>query len=442
MKFLFVGQGYPIAGIPESDSGIGKYLQELCLALIAGGNECHVIIWDEAGYRLLVNGYREGEASETLPNNHKQITHDYSPQLIEGVKVFRLARAYWPIVERFMPDSRDVWNLRRMVRLLDRAHHYDCIEIQSEEGIAVGVLRDYPEKCVLRIHTTLADMVRDKQVRRDHKVRYRMAREGRSFGLARRVVVSSSFHANCLVAQFPFMLPPIVVPLGYDEPFSGPFTYTAAGEGGVTSDGVTRDASNGANMRGVTCLAGKGERRRLDAQGNPIILVVGSPDRRKGFDRLMPVFRAFVEQHSPCTVRLVSRCPEPLRRQFGLCPPYPEGLSIEWYESLPRQDLIRLYAEASVLLQLSRYESFGWPVVESASLGTPVVSTAVGTAPELLDGALSEFLVDGDAPTACAIVLKRAIQGRERVSPLLRQRYLDRYTRSAMIKRYLEVVTD
>lgn len=416
MKFLFVGQGYPIPGIPESDSGIGKYLQELCLALTAEGHECHVIVWGAGSSGQWAGGSEQDAEIQQLNN---LATQQLSSQDINGVKVFHLAHAYWSVVERFMPDSRDVWNIRRMVRLLDRKHHYDCIEIQSEEGIAIGVLKDYPEKCLVRIHTTLADMVRDKQVSRDYKVRYRLAREGRSFRFARRVVVSSLFHANCLVAQFPFMRPPMVVPLGYDEPFRGPDTDTAVREGVVTSGGGMRS----------------------DAKGNPIILVVGSPDRRKGFDRLMPVFRVFADRISPCTVRLVSRCPEALRRQFGFCPPYPEGLSIEWCERLSRQDLMRLYAEASVLLQLSRYESFGWPVVEAASQGTPVVSTAVGTAPELLDGLPKVFLVDGDKPDECALAIDRAIQGRAQVGPLLRQRYLDRYTRHAMIRRYLEVVT-
>jgi len=399
MKFLFIGQGYPPVGITSLDSGIGKYLREMCLGLIERGHECHVLVWEDE--RI---GSRSQDSGRRPPFENR-----------EGVKVFTQGHAYWPVIERFMPDTRDVWNMRRMVRMLDRQYCYDWIEVGSEEGIAIGVLKDYPEKCVIRIHTTLADMVRDKRVRRDYKVRYRLAREERSFLHAGCVVVSSSFHAKCLKEQFALMQSPMVVPLGYDEPAHGLVDEAEAG--------------------------GQGESRRVDAQGNPIILVVGSPDRRKGFDRLIPVFRAFVERYSPCTVRMVSRCHDPLRRQFGFCPPYPKGLSIEWYERLPRQDLMRLYAEASVLLQLSRYESFGWPVVEAASQGTPVVSTAVGTAPELLDGSLSEFLVDGDVPISCAMALNRAIQGRAQLGSLLRQRYSDRYTRHAMINRYLEVVT-
>lgn len=400
MKFLFISQGYAQVGGP--DTGLGKYLREMCLGLMARGHECHVLVWAEGEVLRAMHSDR-GVPSEGPDDLLKKsgIRHVLQ-QDVEGVKLFYLAHAYWPLLERVMPDLRDEWNMRRVVRRLDAENSYNWIEIQSEEGIALGVLKDFPNKSIMRIHTTMADMVRDKQVVLTRKVRYRLARERRSFLLARTVVTHSKLHAEVLSKRFPALQKPLVVSHGCDLPFS-------------EKAHDARDA--GAPLR---------------------ILVVGTPDRRKGYDRIMPVMRAIVSMGYTCSVCIVARCAEDVRRRFGFCPPYPDGLSVEWREGVLLDELMDLYAQASVLLQLSRYESFGWPAVEAASQGTPVVSTEVGVAPELLAGELQGCLVNGDEPEACARAILEAIRDRERIGACLKQRYLKRHTRDMMIESYLE----
>ena len=400
MKLLFISQGY--ARVVGPDTGLGKYLREMCLGLMARGHECHVLVWAE-GEVLSVMNSGQGLPCEVSNGLLKKSSIQYVLQQdLEGVKIFYLAHAYWPFLERVMPDSRDEWNMRRVVRLLDAEYRYSRIEIQSEEGIALGVLKDFPKKCVMRIHTTMADMVRDKQVVLTRKVRHRLARERRSFLLARTVVTHSELHAELLSKRLPELQKPQVVSHGCDLPLSEKVQ-------------ACREA------------------------GDPLrILIVGTPDLRKGYDRIMPVLRAIVSMGFPCIVCIVARCAEEVRRRFGFCPPYPEGLSVEWREGVPIEELMDLYAQASVLLQLSRYESFGWPLVEAASQGTPVVSTAVGVAPELLEGELEGCLVNGDDPIVCARVILDAIRDRERISAYLKKRYFERHTRDKMVTTYLE----
>jgi len=380
LKFLFVAAGYPGTIGAGSGSGIGTYLRESCLGLTARGHECHVIVW---------------RAAESDGNSHQQI---------DGVVVHLLPHAYWPVIERFAPDSRDVYNVRRAVRRLERQYGFDWIEIESEEGIAIGVQRDFPKKTILRIHTSLEQMVYYKEVPLCRKTRYRLARERRSFRVARRIVTHSECHARELRERFPFIGEVDVVPHGI----------------GVQESRVRSQGS------------GRGEW--------PMFLVVGTADRRKGFDRLRGVLECYAGRYGTCRMVIVSRCGDDTKREYGLTPPFPDGVEVEWLCDLNDAEMGELYESASVLFHPARYESFGLPLIEAAAAGLPVVATEVGVAPDLLSGELAHCLVDGDDPGNCADALHKACAGAESVSRSLRERYLSEFTRDVMTERYLGIV--
>jgi glycosyltransferase involved in cell wall biosynthesis len=75
---------------------------------------------------------------------------------------------------------------------------------------------------------------------------------------------------------------------------------------------------------------------------------------------------------------------------------------------IPRADLPALYSGARAFVYPSRYEGFGFPVLEAMSCGTAVITTNVSALPEVAgDGAL---LVAPDDVSGLAEALGRVVQ--------------------------------
>ena len=66
-----------------------------------------------------------------------------------------------------------------------------------------------------------------------------------------------------------------------------------------------------------------------------------------------------------------------------------------WLGYVPSEDLPAVYAAATVVAYPSRYEGFGFPVLEALACGTPVVASRAGSLPEIFGG--KAWLVD-DSP--------------------------------------------
>src|SRR6185436_17366874 len=58
---------------------------------------------------------------------------------------------------------------------------------------------------------------------------------------------------------------------------------------------------------------------------------------------------------------------------------------------IPRVELEALYQDATALLFLSRYEGFGFPVLEAMAQGCPVITTNVTSLPEVAGDAAITF---------------------------------------------------
>ena len=448
MIFLFIGPGFPgIAGVGHG-SGIGSYLRALTFGLTKRGHECHVVVW---GMQSEVRSQKsESGSQKPSPQQLNNLTTQQLPsQDLNGIKVYLLSHSYWPIVERFMPDSRDVWNMRQMVKRLDREYHYDWIEIQSEEGIGIGVQRDFPDKTILRAHTTLLQMVEykgggkagdrvqgsgggiiniDRQDTQDKgvgnsscksctsmlrpslsalqrwKLRYRLWRERRSLAMAGRITVSSKAHAEEMKRLYPGIVEPVVVYLGVAE--------------------------NRLEQKNA---------KESDASARPTFLIVGTPDRRKGFERIRPVLETYAAKYGPCRVVIVAKADEKTINGFGFSEiNQSSGVLVEWKSGLSTAELSREYQGASVYLHLARYESFGLPLIEAASHGVPIVSTRVGIAPELLNGDLEGCLVEGNAPDEVADALWQVTRDRAGIGHKIRARFEEGYTEDRMVERFLE----
>lgn len=150
--------------------------------------------------------------------------------------------------------------------------------------------------------------------------------------------------------------------------------------------------------------------RALPALRRPFLMSVSGDDPRKDPETLIEAFAAL-----PAEMRrehqLVVACtlmPEAAAKWRGIAHRHgldDDDLVLTGYVT---DDVLRaLYQRASVFAFTSRYEGFGLPVLEAARCGTPAVTTASSSLPEILDCPASTF-PPGDA-AACADVLARAI---------------------------------
>ncbi|MCU1373087.1 MAG: putative glycosyltransferase [Actinomycetia bacterium] len=112
----------------------------------------------------------------------------------------------------------------------------------------------------------------------------------------------------------------------------------------------------------------------------PYVLALGASDRRKGHDVLS---KAMADVPG---VQLIL------------------AGSQSWVDDATRAALLR---GATALAYPSRYEGFGFPVLEAMSVGVPVVASAVGGVPEVAGDAA--LLVAPDDPGALADALRTAV---------------------------------
>jgi glycosyltransferase involved in cell wall biosynthesis len=322
-------------------------------------------------------------------------------QEVNSVQIHTVSRGYWPLVEKLKPGSREEFVRFSKAKHLDSKYHFDWIEIQSDEGIDIGIQRRYSGKTILRVHTTLAQMIEHKQISLTARTRAYLARERRSLLLARRILVSTAEHGKELMRLFPLQVSPTIVTQGFEIPAK---------------------------------LNHDDPARQFDEK--PTFLVVGSLDRRKGSERIVPALEAYVRRYGPCRCVLVASNRNSSLNEFGFGSASSD-IEFVWRSNLDDAALFDEYRRASALLHLARYESFGYPPVEAASMGRPVVATATGAAIDLLSNELGEFLIDGDNPIAVSDALALAVR-RPEVGLVLKERYQSNYTKESMISSYLE----
>ena len=377
MRFLFVTPGYPGLDAVDSGSGIGTYVREMARGLGEQGHECHVLTWSR------------GESGSCS---------------VDGVQVHYQGRRFWPVLERWWPHGRNVSLRTAAVRNLNRRTPFDWIEIQSDEGVDIGIQRAFPENVILRVHTTLQQMIGTKGTLLNARRRAYLRREADSFRLAERVVTHSKCHAAALRQTHPELPEPMVVPHGVGQAASQP-----------------------------PC--------REPKLTPPRLLVVGTLDLRKGTDRLPAVLRACTQVIGPVELRLLSSSPPGELARYGIAPEMLPQVTITHLTGLSEAQLRDEYLSATALVHLARYESFGLPLIEAAACGLPAIATRTGIAPELLGGGLENLLVDGDSPVECAAALQAVLREPDRLSADIYRVYSCRFTRSAMVRQYLRVLS-
>lgn len=181
-----------------------------------------------------------------------------------------------------------------------------------------------------------------------------------------------------------------------------------------------------------------------DVQRRPIVLSIGSRQRRKNLALLPPVLRLLQRQVPDiCLVRVGDRLDASLRNELTST----LGAAAVIELGTIADDLLpAVYSASSVLFFPSTYEGFGLPVLEAMAAGCPVVCSGSTSLPEAGGEAARYF--DAHAPDEAAEALHEVLsdghlrrrmqqEGRDRARAFSWQRHL-----AGLLDAYARLATD
>ena len=136
--------------------------------------------------------------------------------------------------------------------------------------------------------------------------------------------------------------------------------------------------------------------------------MVGTLEPRKGHSLVLDRFEELWDAGSPARLIIAGRAPWPpllarIRAHEEL------GDRLLYRDDVADRELAALYRGAVATISASAGEGFGLPVVESLSLGTPVIASDIPAHREV-GGAHCRFFPPGDAPGLSA-ALREALAG-------------------------------
>ena len=151
-------------------------------------------------------------------------------------------------------------------------------------------------------------------------------------------------------------------------------------------------------------------------------------DRAKNISGLLEAISKLSKKRSDFLCLLAGEGPDlesmqQLARKLGLT-----GKTVIFTGLKGGQDLTVLYEEADFTVLSSRYETFGTVLVESLACGTPVLSTAVGIAPEIINNRNGILIPpnDNDALVEAIDLMLDMNSSLDREA--IRKEVIDRYT--------------
>ena len=173
--------------------------------------------------------------------------------------------------------------------------------------------------------------------------------------------------------------------------------------------GVTPDfhpESNPAMLQAVRQKYGLPER---------FLLFVGLLEPRKNLPALLQAFASLPTQQPPVKLVIVGRQGWMYQQTLALVHSLGLAQQVHFTGYVDQADLPRVYNLAEMAVYPSTYEGFGLPVLEAMACGTPVITTAVSSMPEIA-GEAGLLVPPGDVP-ALAQAIQRLLS-----DPLERQR--------------------
>lgn len=174
----------------------------------------------------------------------------------------------------------------------------------------------------------------------------------------------------------------------------------------------------------------------------PLVITIGRLVPWKGVEGLV---RAFSAEPRLADVRLVVIGDGPeLPRLEALVEELGAGLQVTFTGALTHDVTMRYLKAADLFALNTAYEGFSHLLLEALTLGTPVVTTAVGGNPELIDDGVSGILVPYDDRKALASAIARVLENTPLRTRLSQggKRAAARYTRESMVAKTAKVLKD
>jgi glycosyltransferase involved in cell wall biosynthesis len=138
---------------------------------------------------------------------------------------------------------------------------------------------------------------------------------------------------------------------------------------------------------------------------HPFVLSVGLVQPRKNYERLIAAFaRASQLPDGPRMLVIAGRRGWESERIVAAVEHYALQDRVRFLEYVPEADLTALYSTADAFALVSLYEGFGLPLLEAMACGTPSVSSAAGSLPEVAGDAALIVNPEDEEAIAAALV--------------------------------------
>ncbi len=179
---------------------------------------------------------------------------------------------------------------------------------------------------------------------------------------------------------------------------------------------------------GFTGAVTQQSRNALGLEARKVIGVVGRLTREKGFETLLAAMPAIVARHPGVMLLVVGSGPEEARLRSQAAALGIAG-AVTWAGLRPPDSLAALRSTMDVVVVPSISEGFGLAAAEASAAGLPVVASAVGGLPEVVETGVTGLLVPPSDAGALAGAVSRLLddenlrrllgeQGRRRVAGL------------------------
>jgi glycosyltransferase involved in cell wall biosynthesis len=174
-----------------------------------------------------------------------------------------------------------------------------------------------------------------------------------------------------------------------------------------------------------------------------VVLCLGSVQFRKGQDLLVKALARVVATIPNVLLALVGGEESDADRSFGRTvrsEVETSGLRRHVRFLGPREDALECIYAADILAVPSRSEVMPLTILEAMALETPVVASAVGGIPELIEDGQTGRLVPSEDPeklAAALLLMANDAHGRRSLAVAARERYWSRFSRERFAARYV-----
>lgn len=169
------------------------------------------------------------------------------------------------------------------------------------------------------------------------------------------------------------------------------------------------------------------------------VLCVSRLVHKKGIDILLQAFQMLERSERTPELVLVGDGPE-MAALRSLAEALGISGTVHFEGKLAGESVATLMRSADVYCLPSRKEPFGIVLLEAMSFGLPIVATAVGGVPEVLEDGRLGYLVPSENPATMADAIKQALENGPPCSPEDLMRHVrERYDWNVIASRFIEV---